>query len=110
MDVEVIQEYGNYVQVAIYSVFILMTYLKLRKCQQSLDTYMYLTLLLIGLAILTTQLSNIIYLITKRTLPTVADIIFSRFPNQILEKAGIYFDIARLSIIIITLKQSPNLN
>ncbi len=69
---------------------------------------MMMTLILIGVSILSNLLLTLYYALELKY--AVAINIFSFYPVQIIEKSAIFFDIARLTIILITLKQVPKLN
>jgi len=70
---------------------------------------MKLTLICIGVSLILITVNPIYYIITKKTFPILILVLVGHFSTT-LEKIGIIIDIARLSIILIALKQLPNQN
>ena len=94
----------NIFNLLVYIVFVMYVITLLRKNNQSLDIYMKLTLTLIGFSILLLVLDDFDKLYDNGYLSSIRGVRWGSLPQQTIEKIGIFFDIARLTIIVLTYK------
>ncbi|TNV79236.1 hypothetical protein FGO68_gene462 [Halteria grandinella] len=106
MSYDLLEAVSNILQIVIYLFFIVASQKYINKGENSkLDAYLFATLVLVGLSVAVIQLDNVYYMISwGHSVPDSFDILVSGYPNQYFEKLGIFVDIARLSIVLIQLK------
>ena len=97
---EALETASNVVQLFMFSAFLFLARRLLLKQRKSLDIHMKATLVFIGLSLVVIQMDTLYFFIFGNSIPPLFDVLLTGYPNQFLEKTGIFIDIARLSIVI----------